>query len=355
MTSKDKFFSNKLLEWYEKNQRELPWRKNIRHKDYPYRVLVSEFMLQQTTVATVVPYFKKFINEWPTLKKLSHAKIEDVLLFWQGLGYYSRAKNLLKTVKIIDEDYNGKIPKDKINLIKLPGIGEYASAAISSIAFNKKAVAIDGNVKRVIARYYEIRGNNKSFEKKISEIAERICPNSKNRSYTQAVMELGAIICKPKNSDCHNCCLKSKCSAHKKNTVDLIPTIKSKPLKQKLNCISFLTIHNNSKILLKKRTGKKILANQWEIPSTNWKVKPVKFSKKSTPIPNAKWKKTNVEFKHSFSHIDLKNTVYKSNINNSQIQFNEDDLKWVDLKKLNKYAVTTMSKKALNLLNLIQI
>ena len=111
----------------------------------------------------------------------------------------------------------------------------------------------------------------------------------------------------------------------------------------------------DSKILLKKRTGKKILANQWEIPSTNWKVKPVKFSKKSTPIPNAKWKKTNVEFKHSFSHIDLKNTVYKSNINNSQIQFNEDDLKWVDLKKLNKYAVTTMSKKALNLLNLIQI
>ena len=101
-------------------------------------------------------------------------------------------------------------------------------------------------------------------------------------------MELGAIICKPKNSDCHNCCLKSKCSAHKKNTVNLIPTIKSKPLKQKLNCISFLTIHNNSKILLKKRTGKKILANQWEIPSTNWKVKPVKFSKKSTPIPNAK-------------------------------------------------------------------
>ena len=141
-------------------------------------------MLQQTTVATVIPYFKKFINEWPTLKKLSHAKIEDVLLFWQGLGYYSRAKNLLKTVKIIDEDYNGKIPKDKINLIKLPGIGEYASAAISSIAFNKKAVAIDGNVKRVIARYYEIRGNDKSFEKKISEIAERICPNSKNRSYT---------------------------------------------------------------------------------------------------------------------------------------------------------------------------
>ena len=233
--------------------------------------------------------------------------------------------------------------------------GEYASAAISSIAFNKKAVAIDGNVKRVIARYYEIHGNDKSFEKKISEIAERICPNSKNRSYTQAVMELGAIICKPKNSDCHNCCLKSKCSAHKKNMVDLIPTIKSKPLKQKLNCISFLTIHNNSKILLKKRTGKKILANQWEIPSTNWKVKPVKFSKKSTPIPNAKWKKTNVEFKHSFSHIDLKNTVYKSNINNSQIQFNEDDLKWVDLKKLNKYTVTTMSKKALNLLNLIQI
>ncbi len=112
----------------------------------------------------------------------------------------------------------------------MPGIGEYASAAISSIAFNKKAVAIDGNVKRVIARYYEIRGNDKSFEKIISEIAERICPNSKNRSYTQAVMELGAIICKPKNSDCHNCCLKSKCSAHKKNMVDLIPTIKSKSI-----------------------------------------------------------------------------------------------------------------------------
>ena len=354
MTSKDKFFSNKLLEWYEKNQRGLPWRKNIRHKDYPYRVLVSEFMLQQTTVATVIPYFKKFINEWPTLKKLSHAKIEQVLLFWQGLGYYSRAKNLLQTVKIIDKDYNGKIPKNKINLIKLPGIGEYASAAISSIAFNKKAVAIDGNVKRVIARYNGLEGTLDFNFNSIKRIANLICPDSNHRNYTQGIMELGALICKPKKPDCINCVISSNCIAFNNDKTDSIPLPKKKLKKKKLKCVTYLAIKNSDSVLLIQRKGKNILKDQWELPSTDWNKESVNKVSHNFPIKNIKWKRSKVNFNHSFTHIDLFNSVYVSKMDTYSSEIKKvAKSRWIYLHDLDSYPLTTMSKKTLELHNLI--
>ena len=353
--NKDKYFSENLILWFKKNKRNLPWRKSVSHKDYPYRVLVSEFMLQQTTVSTVIPYFNKFLKIWPNIKTLSKAKIDDVLIQWQGLGYYSRARNLLKTAEIIMLKHQGDIPRSENELKSLPGIGEYASAAIRSIAFNKKASAVDGNVKRVIARFYGLTGTLDENKKRIDEIANRICPNKNNRDYTQAIMEIGALVCKAKKINCDVCCISQKCTAYNKKLVHSIPEPKVKVKKRKLNCISFISIFNDRFVLLKKRSSEGILSNQWELPSTAWKAKSIKFSRKETPFPNAHWEKTAINFKHSFSHMDIQNIAYYARNNNKCLSSSSSNLKWVNVDKLSDYAVTTMSKKTLKKFNLIPI
>ena len=350
----DKFFSTSLINWYKKNKRDLPWRKNVTSKDYVYRVLISEFMLQQTTVSTVIPYFNKFIKKWPSIKKLSKANLDEVLLSWQGLGYYTRAKNLLKTSNFVCNQYNAIVPSSLKNLKELPGIGDYSAAAIRSIGYNKKAVAVDGNVKRVIARYYGLKGTSKDNSEIINQIASRICPDRSNRVYTQAIMELGAIICKPRKYNCKKCCLKKNCLSYKQNIVHLIPSKKIKLHKEKLNCISFLILDQHKSVLMKKRKDTKLLANQWELPSTNWVKKPLKFSKIYTPFPKSNWKNTNFRLKHIFSHLELENAVYISEKKIGEVSKNFKDSEWIDNCNIKKIVVTTMTKKILKKFNLVQ-
>ena len=196
-------FSEKLLNWYKLIKRQLPWRNS----NNPYFVWISEIILQQTKVSTGLKYFNTFISKYPTIFDLSSSTEEEVLLIWQGLGYYTRAKNLLKTSNFVCNQYNAIVPSSLKKLKELPGIGDYSAAAIRSIGYNKKAVAVDGNVKRVIARYYGLKGTSKDNSEIINQIASRICPDRSNRVYTQAIMELGAIIYKPRKYNCKKCCL----------------------------------------------------------------------------------------------------------------------------------------------------
>ena len=352
---KDQFFSENLISWYKQNKRRLPWRKNVNDENYPYKVMVSEFMLQQTGVSTVIPYFENFINRWPTIVSLASAREEDILLAWQGLGYYRRARNLLKSAKQICNQYDSKVPKSLEELQSLPGIGVYASGAIRSIAFDKKAVAVDGNVKRVLARYYGFSGRLDQNEKLINEQAIKCCPDKSNRQYTQAVMEHGALVCTPKVTKCGVCILSSKCYSYKNKIVDQIPEPKLKTKKQKLNCISFLSLRGDREVLLKKRPKNAILGNQWELPSTNWSKTKHKFDKNLCPVPSKLWNKLNVNFTHKFSHIDLSCSVYFSDAESSKKLISNDEYKWVNLRDISNYPVTTMSLKTLNELNLIQI
>ena len=352
---KHQFFSENLISWYKKNKRNLPWRKNVNDENYPYKVMLSEFMLQQTGVSIVIPYFENFINRWPTIKSLSSAREEDILLAWQGLGYYRRARNLLKSAKQICNQYDTKVPKSLEELQSLPGIGVYASGAIRSIAFNKKAVAVDGNVKRVIARYYGFSGRLDQNEKLINEKASRCCPDKSNRQYTQAVMEHGALVCTPKLTKCGLCVLSSKCYAYKNNIVDQIPEPKLKVRKMKLNCISFLSLKGDREVLLRKRSKNVILGNQWELPSTSWSKAKCKFDKKLCPIPSKHWNKLDINFTHKFSHIDLSCSVYFSDADSNKKFSLGNAYKWINLKDISNYPVTTMSLKTLNELNLIQI
>lgn len=346
------FFRRRIISWFKANQRDLPWRIKNDKLNYPYRVLVSEFMLQQTVVKTVIPYFNNFIKRWPNIKELSKAEENEILLYWQGLGYYSRARNLLKTAMIVQRQYNGIIPNTEEKLIQLPGIGVYASAAICAIAFNKPSIVIDGNIKRVIARYCGIKGTLDSNKDIIADAASELASPKDNELYSQGLMELGAMICRPKNPLCNECKVKENCQSFINNLQNNIPEPKKKVLKRKLYCSSFLVFMDSRYILLKKRT-EKILQNQWELPSSKWLKSEQTSITQLTPVKNLNWKKSDILDQHLFSHIDLKTRLYFSEISSTKKIIKKDNLQWIDLNDLNKYPLTLISKKALKKYELI--
>jgi len=348
------YFSKEIILWFVKNKRKLPWRTKISQDNFSYLVLVSEFMLQQTKVKTVIPYFQKFIAKWPSVQSLAQANDKEILMFWQGLGYYSRGRNLLKSAKIIVLDYDGNIPVKEKELKKLPGVGDYTAAAIRSIAFNKKAVAIDGNVKRVIARFFGLEGTLESNLNTIQKIADLICPNLNNRNYTQGVMEFGAIICKPMKPDCSQCIISKHCIAFISYKTDSIPLPRKRLEKKKLKCVTYLAIKNNKSVLLIQRKDKNILKDQWELPSTDWKKEETYEINLNSPLKNTKWKKSEVNFNHSFTHIDLFNSIYVSRLSKDSSKLEKiSKSRWISLQDLNNYPLTTMSKKTLEMHDLI--
>ncbi|MGY9025439.1 MAG: A/G-specific adenine glycosylase [Candidatus Pelagibacterales bacterium] len=352
LTQSKLFFSKYLKCWFRKNQRKLPWRSSKKDPNYAYKILVSEFMLQQTGVKTVVPYFQKFTNKWPDIVSLSKTNENEILRYWQGLGYYSRSRNLLKTAKIINRDYNANIPSSLEELILLPGIGDYASAAIRSIGFNKKATVIDGNVKRVIARFFSLKGTLASNFDDISYLAKMLTPSKGNADYSQAIMEFGALICKPKQPECKLCILREKCLSFKYGLVLSIPEAKKRINKKKLKCDSFLAINNNQFVLIVKRKEQNLLKDMWQLPSSDW-ISEVSVRKLSSQIPfKSNWIQQKKKINYKFSHINLLNTTYVTKVK-TKIKLDHLEYKWINLKKLDSYPLVTLTKKILLDNNLI--
>ncbi len=209
--------SNKILEWYDNNKRLLPWRKKVSQKRKEYYTLVSEFMLQQTQVKTVIPYFTKFIKRIPTLNSLYKIKIQTLMRHWEGLGYYSRVINLKKTAIKIIKEYNGKLPSSIEELKSLPGIGEYTSKAILAIAFNKKVIPLDGNVERILKRVFYLKREGEISKEYLNKKINFFGISNRASDYAQAIMEIGALVCKPKNPVCDKCPISQKCISFKKN------------------------------------------------------------------------------------------------------------------------------------------
>ena len=345
-------FQNNLISWFKNNKRTLPWRDKSDKSNYPYRVMVSEFMLQQTVVKTVIPFFNRFVHKWQNVRSLSRASEDELLKHWQGLGYYSRARNLLKTAKIISRDFNGIIPNNQDELIRLPGIGEYASAAILAIAYNKPSVVIDGNIKRVISRYLGIKGTLESNKKIIENAAQKLSVEKNNQNYSQGMMELGALVCTPKSPSCEICPVSETCISYKLNIQNQVPEPKKSIKKKKLYCSSVLLLKNNKDILLKKRTSK-ILNNQWDLPSSEWSNQEVDEITGLCLIKNIKYKKSNELYRHIFSHIDLKIRIYFGKIKSSKIEKNNKSYKWVSLDELDKYPTTLICRNILRNYKLI--
>ena len=334
------YFSKNVLNWYSLNKRDLPWRyKNNSQKD-PYKIWVSEIMLQQTTVQTVIPYYKKFIKRWPNVKKLSTSNINEVLDFWSGLGYYRRAKNLHLTSKIISNQFDGVFPLEENEIIKLPGIGEYTAAAIRAIAKDEEDTVVDANIERVIARVFYLKKPIKKIKKEIKQNAKKLTPKLNNGDYIQALMDIGSLICTPKDPLCNDCPIEKFCITKKKNAVNEIPKKIIKNDKPVREGIVFWIKNKNNQILLKRRDETGHLPGMLEFPSYNWsKNKINENDKKILSIKNIK--KLNKKVIHEFSHFKLKLTVYEKNKFNK----NRIDGMWVGIDEINELGLPTLMKK----------
>ncbi len=254
-----------LLEWYEKNKRSLPWREN----QEPYRVWISEIMLQQTRVEAVIPYYHRFMERFPTIAALAESQEEELLKYWEGLGYYSRAKNLRKAAQLICKDYQGQFPETFEEIRKLPGIGAYTAGAISSIAFGKAYAAVDGNVLRVVTRLTEKDQDimEASFRKEVTKALEQIYPKKACAAFTQSLMELGAVVCVPNgNPKCVECPLALLCGAYQNKTQCRYP-VKRKKAERKIEDKTVLLLKYQDKIAIRKRGTKGVLAGMWELPN----------------------------------------------------------------------------------------
>lgn len=257
-------FSRLILQWYKENKRLLPWRET----SDPYRIWLSEIMLQQTRVAQGTPYYLKFIEAYPQVQDLARAKEEEVLKLWQGLGYYSRARNLHATAKIITEQYNGKFPNDYKELLSLKGVGDYTASAIASICFNLPRAVVDGNVYRVLARYYgvDLPINSREGVHYFKEKAAEVMDTGNIRDYNQGIMEFGALQCTPQNPNCVECPLQEGCVAFSTNSVGSLP-VKLKKNKVRNRYFNYLVpIDENKKTKLQQRKGRGIWQNLYEFP-----------------------------------------------------------------------------------------
>jgi A/G-specific adenine glycosylase len=257
-------FTNSLTQWYLQNKRDLPWRKTVD----PYKIWLSEIMLQQTRVAQGTPYFLSFVSAFPTVFDLAAANEEQVLKLWQGLGYYSRARNLHKTAQYVADELSGIFPDNYNDLLKLKGVGEYTAAAIASFSYNETVPVVDGNVFRVLSRYFNIDTDiaAASAKKEFADLAFELIPKDNPALFNQAIMEFGALQCVPKIPNCGICIFNSSCAALQKKKVDQLP-IKSKKLKVRNRFFNYLVVSDdNENTIIQKRTAKGIWHNLYEFP-----------------------------------------------------------------------------------------
>ncbi|MDF1796278.1 MAG: A/G-specific adenine glycosylase [Coxiellaceae bacterium] len=297
-------FARRLIRWQQRYGRhDLPWQ----HNPSAYRVWISEIMLQQTQVTTVIPYYQRFMRELPSLKQLAAAQQDHVLHLWSGLGYYSRARNLHKAAQMIQSDFNGRFPKDVDTLITLPGIGRSTAGAIASFAFNQPTVILDGNVKRVLARTHAIEGwyGKADVLKRYWHLAEQLTPNKYTQAYNQGMMDLGSSVCSRSKPNCTECPLSNDCIAYQSDTIKKYPTPKAKASSRRIEQRYFIIITNsNNDVLLYRRPESGIWGGLWSLPECD-------LSRDIRTVAQDEW---NIDLEsikhltprsHQFSHYQL--------------------------------------------------
>ncbi len=342
LPSTTKQIQSKLLLWFKKNKRDLPWRKT---KD-PYRIWISEIMLQQTQIGTVIPYYEKFLKTFPTVRSLASAELSKVLKVWEGLGYYSRARNLHRTAKIILNQFNGKIPDNPKDLISLPGVGRYTAGALLSIAFNKEGPILDGNVKRVLSRLFAISGVTQKTEKILWKYSASLIPKGHAGSFNQALMDLGATICTPKNPLCLQCPIKNLCKGYRLGEPERFPTRAFKKRIPHIEAVAAV-IQKDGKVLLKQRPTKGLLGGLWEFP--NWKIEEKQRPRLRLRLRNYIKKKVgiNVEVKNSLGTFKQTYSHFKHTLHVFHCQYLNGRRKggWVSIKKFNRLPMSRIHRR----------
>lgn len=313
-----KTLSGGLLDWYDTHARKMPWRvppaaRRSGEKPDPYRVWLSEVMLQQTTVVTVKDYFERFTTRWPTVSDLAAAEDAEVMGEWAGLGYYARARNLLKCARQIVANHNGGFPADYQTLLKLPGIGPYTAAAISSIAFDLRHAVLDGNVERVMARLYDVHTPLPEAKPELMVYADALTPDTRPGDYAQAVMDLGATICTPKSPACGICPWRAPCLARQMGTAADLPKKKPKKPKPTRRGTVFLAKRDDGAWLLETRPDTGLLGGMLGWPGSDWIAT-------DQPLPEAPppcegdWQLVDGEVRHTFTHFHLILNVFHAKV-----------------------------------------
>lgn len=302
-----------LLAWYDVSARVLPWRARGGAKPDPYRVWLSEIMLQQTRVETVLPYYAKFLARWPDIAALANARQEEVLSAWAGLGYYARARNLHACAKTVVGEFAGRFPEGEDELRRLPGIGAYTSAAISAIAFRRKATPVDGNIERVMSRLFAIEEKLPTAKKTLARLAAEMTPAHRAGDFAQALMDLGATICTPKRPACAICPWADACTARERGDQETFPRKTEKAEGALRKGAAFVVLREDDHILLRTRPDKGLLASMTEVPGSEWSAE-YKESTKAAPVAGLKWEKTAGVVRHVFTHFPLELTVYRTGV-----------------------------------------
>lgn len=339
-------FSSALLAWYDSHRRRLPWRYDPGTPPDPYRVWLSEIMLQQTTVVTVIPYFEKFTKLWPTVHALADAPLDDILLAWAGLGYYARARNLHKCAKEVVDRFGGMFPSHEDDLRSLPGIGAYTAAAVSSIAFGQPSTPVDGNIQRVMARLHGVATPLPDAKKELASIAAVYTPEKRPGDYAQALMDLGATICTPRNPQCLICPCHTLCDAAQNGDAESLPKKRPKPQKPTRYGRLFWLEWPEGDVLIRRRPESGLLGGLWEIPSTEWSTE--KRSDMEAPcvlgisVPKTiVWSRAEGVVKHTFTHFHLELEIYRGVARRGK----KPKGHWVDIHQLDQFALPTVMKK----------
>src|SRR6266849_2653662 len=325
-----------LLAWYDRHRRDLPWRAPPGRRPDPYRVWLSEIMLQQTTVATVGPYFDRFVARWPDIRALAAASLDEVLHLWQGMGYYARARAVVAR-------HGGQIPDDPAALRALPGVGDYTAAAIAAIAFDRKLAAVDGNVERVVARLFAERAPLPAAKPRLRALTAALVPEERAGDFAQALMDLGAVICTPRRPRCILCPWRGACAAAAMGIAESLPTQAEKP-ERPLRCgVAFWLTRDDGAVLLRRRPDEGLLGGMIELPSTPWRAAPWTESEAIAAAPaRTAWTQLPGTVQHGFTHFRLEMALLAGTTAESIEGL------WARPGDFKDYALPTLTKKLVN-------
>jgi A/G-specific adenine glycosylase len=329
-----------LLGWYDRQRRHLPWRAACGQRPDPYRVWLSEIMLQQTTVATVGPYFDRFVARWPDISSLAAASLDEVLQLWQGLGYYARARNLHACARAVVARHGGAFPTEPAALRALPGIGAYTAAAIAAIAFDRPVAAVDGNVERVVARLYAVETPLPDAKPEFAALAAALVPVRRAGDFAQAMMDLGATLCTPRRPRCVLCPWRSCCAASASGRAEALPARTERKERPQRFGVAFWFTRRDGKVLLRRRAEQGLLGGMIEVPSTAWRAVPWSLPEAVRAAPAAaEWALLPGTVRHGFTHFRLELAVAAAT---AAVPL---DGLWSAVDRLGEHALPTLMKK----------
>lgn len=340
-----------LLAWYDRAARALPWRALPGTSQDPYRVWLSEVMLQQTTVKTVTPRYIDFLRRWPDVGALARAELSEVLAAWAGLGYYARARNLHACARVVTEQYGGTFPQTEEALRALPGIGAYTAAAIAAIAFGKRATPVDGNIERVVARVFAVQTPLPAAKPEIKSLAGSLTPAKRAGDFAQGLMDLGATICTPRRPACGLCPLRPTCAGYEQGVAEQLPRKQAKSERPTRRGTAFVVIREDGTVLLRERPLKGLLGGMLETPSTPWEEEAPggKVVAAAAPV-KADWDVVPGLVTHTFTHFHLELSVYRAAVTLPTPVMTAAEparCRWVGCRELPQAALPSLMRKVL--------